>query len=67
MRRLAVILALWSATCADGREIVGPWDPEYAAICVDSTVVAPDRVCRGDGSIGITIPNPLYREPGDST
>jgi len=51
---------LWTLTaCADGREILGPWDPQYQAVCVDSTVTMPERVCRM-GTIALEIPNPLY-------
>lgn len=68
MNRLIILLAflalpLATACFADGKEILGPWDPRYQAACIDSTATEPDMYCQGRGGIRITIPNPLYKPP----
>lgn len=65
LKRLAWTTLLAAVGCADGKELLAPDDPLYAAICVDSTIVDDAYVCRSSGTISVTIANPLY-EPADT-
>jgi hypothetical protein len=63
MTRLLVLLVL-GGCLVDGKDVVGPGDPLYAAICEDSTVTDASRACLPVTTIVITIENP---NPQDST
>lgn len=59
---------LWLLACANGTEVLGPWDASYQAVCVDSTATVPDKLCADPGIvIVLEIENPNYRRtPPDS-
>lgn len=64
---LAALLMVGLTGCfVDGKELLAPEDPRYAAMCSDTLVVHEDYVCRREATVGITIPNPLYKPPADS-
>jgi hypothetical protein len=49
MKWLPLVAALAVGGCmVDGRSIVGPEDPEFAALCADSTMTDSTMVCIGD-------------------
>lgn len=70
MRALITVVVLLSIVIAgcfvDGKDILGPWDPRFQAVCIDSLYAEPDMVCDPSATVRITIPNPLYVPPADS-
>lgn len=67
MRYAILASLLWLGGCfADGKDVIMPEDPDYAALCGDSTVATPDHICWGKQRIDLTIDNPLYRDTTSS-
>jgi hypothetical protein len=62
MKWLPLLAALAVGGCmVDGRSIVGPEDPEFAALCADSTLTDSTKVCIGDvtgATVDVVIANP---------
>ena len=60
MKRLLLCALLTG--CVNGRELVGPEDPQFAALCVDSTYTDSTMVCWAPSTVEVTIvienPNP---------
>ena len=56
MRTLLLALALTG--CVHGKDAISVTDPEYAVLCVDSTLVDTTKVCWPEATIQILVPNP---------
>lgn len=57
-----VVITLFTGCFVDGKELIAPEHPRYAELCADTTITHDDYVCRPHATIGVTIPNPLYRD-----
>jgi hypothetical protein len=60
MKTTLALVLLFTVGCVGGREIVGPEDPQYTALCADSTLTDSTKVCADDvgvATVVIIIPN----------
>ncbi len=51
--------------CVNGLDVTEPGDPEFAALCIDSTLVDTTRACwwPPGTAVEVTVPNPNYPGP----
>lgn len=60
MKRVVLAALIIGAACVSGSDLVSPGEPDYAALCVDSTMADTVRICSTEGAtITVTIPNPI--------
>lgn len=64
---LLLVTSLLSGCFVDGKDIVGPGQPDFAAMCVDSTLTDTTRICwapQDSAQIHIEVTIHTYPFPG---